>query len=111
MKYRYYTLNALGEPVGTNDAMVWARWFETANRHLAHDQLSGDVRVSTVFLGLDHSFSQTRLPLLWETLVFGGPLDGEMYRYESRLQAMQGHQTMVEKVREAARARQIDLET
>ena len=55
--------------------------------------------MSTVFLGLDHNFGGGT-PILWETLVFGGPLDGEMSRYETRLQAMQGHEAMVARVRD-----------
>jgi hypothetical protein len=53
-----------------------------------------------VFLGLDHSFRQGP-PILWETMVFGGPLDGEMMRYTSRAEAFDGHQEMCRRVREA----------
>jgi hypothetical protein len=35
--------------------MEWAEWIETAERHVANDLIDG-VRVSTVFLGLDHAF-------------------------------------------------------
>ena len=56
----------------------WVRWFETAERHVA-DLRDGDIRVSTVFLGLDHAILGES-PLLFETMVFGGPLDGELDR-------------------------------
>jgi hypothetical protein len=52
------------------DLMTWARWFETADRHVASTTI-GDVRVSTVFLALDHSFGHGE-PLLFETMIFGG---------------------------------------
>jgi hypothetical protein len=52
------------------------------------------VEVSTVFLVHDHDFGQTGVPVLWETMVFGGPLDQEMMRYSSRAGALQGHRGM-----------------
>ena len=48
--------------------MEWARWFKTADRHVARDVV-GDLFVSTVFLGLDHNFGPGE-PLLFETMVF-----------------------------------------
>lgn len=54
----------------------------------------GDIMVSTVFLGLDHRHGDGT-PLLFETLVFGGPLADEMVRYTSWDQAQAGHNKMV----------------
>ena len=90
-----------GKPVPATDLMEWAKWYETANqeRRVA-ETLIGDMRVSTVFLALDHSFGEGA-PILWETLVFGGPLDGEMERYAFREDAEAGHAAMVERVKEA----------
>ena len=56
------------------------------------------VRVSTVFLGLDHSHSFDGPPVLWETMVFGGKYDGEQERYSSFEAAQCGHQQMIAKV-------------
>jgi hypothetical protein len=81
MRAGHYILDALGEPTACNDLMTWAKWFESADRHVACTKISEGVEVSTIFLGLDHNFSNKGRPILWETLVFGGPLDGEMYRY------------------------------
>lgn len=53
--------------------------------------------VSTVFLGLDHQYGDGP-PLLFETMVFGGPLDHEMNRYSTWNEAEKGHQEMVERV-------------
>jgi hypothetical protein len=58
--------------------MEWARWLETANRHVAERRL-GTIRVSTVFLGIDHSFGRG-LPVLFETMIFGGKFDGYQER-------------------------------
>jgi hypothetical protein len=96
----YYVLNDAGEPVECHDLMTWARWFETANRRLAQEEV-GEARVSTVFLGCDHNFEGSGPPVLWETLVFGGPLSGEQQRYTSRADAIRGHVAMVMRVREA----------
>lgn len=84
------------------DLMTWAKWFETAreDRIVAKTELE-DCTVSTVFLGLDHSFSEGP-PQIFETLVFDGPHDGDMDRYETWEQAEAGHVAMVERVKELA---------
>lgn len=96
-----YILDDAGEPVAEPDVLKWGRWFEEiANRRVAEDQI-GDVRVSTVFLGIDHNFSGEGLPMLWETMVFSGPLDEECERYASIAGAIAGHAAMVERVKNA----------
>ena len=55
------------------DLLKWAKWFETADRKVAADVVNG-VRISTVFLGLDHAFGGAK-PLLFETMIFGGKHD------------------------------------
>lgn len=56
------------------DLLTWADWFEKAdNRRIAYTVIDEDLRVSvsTIFLGLDHSFSQCREePVLFETMSF-----------------------------------------
>jgi hypothetical protein len=91
----YYTLDADGQPVPCDDVIAWSLWFETADRHVAQDadEATG-VRVSTVFLGLDHQWKHGAPPLLWETLIFGGARDGETYRYSSRAAALDGHRAI-----------------
>ena len=69
------------EPEPVHDVLAWGRWFETADRRVALDRI-GETDISTVFLGLDHQFGSGP-PLLFETLVFGGELDGEMVRYST----------------------------
>jgi hypothetical protein len=85
-----YILNTNGEPVLATDLLVWATWMEMAERHVAQDWIE-DMHVSTVFLGIDHDFTFQGPPVLWETMIFGGPLDGYMERYTSREAAIQGH--------------------
>lgn len=57
-------------PKPAETLMEWAKWFETADRHVAVDMV-GDFRVSTIFLGLDFCFGSGE-PLLFETMVFRG---------------------------------------
>lgn len=77
-----------------------ARLDDLAYRHVGMTALADDVEVSTVWLGLDHSFGLGGPPLIFETLVFGGPMDGEMDRYPTLDAAQAGHDQMVAAVRE-----------
>ena len=70
MRDQYYILKGkLAVPV--KNSLEWAIWFETADRHVAHTQIGG-CWISTIFLGLDHSFRQSELPWLFETMIFRG---------------------------------------
>jgi hypothetical protein len=84
------------KPVLMQDLIGWAHWFEKANRHVAKTYLP-HCYVSTVFLGLDHGFGEGP-PMLFETMVFGGPLDQEMHRCSTWEQAETMHKAMVERV-------------
>ena len=77
------------------DMMEWAKWFETAERHVAKTEISKEVNVSTVFLGLDHSFSGGT-PILFETMIFGGEHDQYQERYATYEEAEAGHIVAVE---------------
>lgn len=91
-----YILDENGVPVLETDLLKWGRWFEKSDRHVARTQVSDDVFVSTIFLGLDHSFSGGD-PILWETLIFGGPHHGDGSRYTTREDALAGHERFVAK--------------
>lgn len=79
------------------DLMTWAKWFESADRHVAQDQI-GDVRISTVFLGIDHSFGGDT-PLLFETMIFGGEHDQYQNRSSTWDEAEQQHAEALAMVR------------
>lgn len=97
----YYILE--GKKAVQCDMMTWANWYEkTKDRHV-QDERVGEMRISTVFLGLDHSFGEGP-PLIFETLVLGGPLDQEMERYSTWEEAEKGHRAMVEKVKKCSSA-------
>lgn len=103
----YYILDGT-QPVPVDDVLTLARWFETTERHVADTELYEGVRVSTVFLGLDHN-SWGGPPLLWETMVFweGSALHNEMERYATWGQAEQGHEAMCARVRAAVEAQRV----
>jgi hypothetical protein len=103
MSGRYILTDDNQEPVLCPDLMEWGRWMQDTDRRRVALFEQGDVRVSTVFLGLDHSFGSGE-PLLFETMVFGGPLDGEQDRYATRSAAQAGHDVIVARVKEAANA-------
>ena len=90
------------QTVECNDWEKWSAWLEENDlkRHVA-DELVGEVRVSTVFLGVDHAYGGRRSgpPMLFETMVFGGSLDGEQERCTTWEQAEAMHKNMVERVK------------
>jgi hypothetical protein len=91
-----YILDADWNPVPCEDILEWGRWMEKAERHLSHDiqedaRDGTQIRISTVFLGLDHAFGNEPA-ILWETMIFGGLLDGFHERYATKAEALAGHQ-------------------
>jgi hypothetical protein len=64
-----------------------------SRRTVARDDIDG-VRVSTVFLGLDHSFNGGP-PLLFETMIFGGPHDQWQERCSTWEEAEEMHKRAV----------------
>lgn len=115
---RYYLLDADGEPRAV-EAEVWSSGFETADRVVLQTAIDrrtctareaplerrrpGARAVSTVFLGMDHNFHGGGAPVLWETMIFGGLLDGWQRRHRSRLEALCGHAAAVATVRALGR--------
>jgi len=92
-----YVLDEEGNPREEDDLMTWASWLEKAPNRVVAQTETGNGKVSTVFLGLDHSFGGT-VPILYETLVFGGTLDEQGDRYATRREAEAGHAEWVKKV-------------
>jgi len=95
MKF-YYVLDGK-KPVEQPDFLKWGEWFEKADRTVAKTMV-GNMEISTVFLSLNHNHTREGPPILFETLVFGGDLDGEMWRYETWEEAEEGHRAVVKLV-------------
>lgn len=85
-------------PVKAKSLLEGSLAFEKLDRKVAKTQVSKDVEVSTVFLGLDHQFGLGP-PLLFETMVFGGEHHGDMDRYTTWEEAEEGHKRMVKELR------------
>lgn len=95
----YYILDGK-QPVHVTDVERWAVWFAAPENRRVAQTAVGPVTISTVFLGIDHNFSRSGAPVLFETMVFGGPLDGAQQRYRTFDEAAVGHEDMVRQVRD-----------
>jgi len=106
MKNMYYKL--VGKKVvPVKDVLEWGRWFENrAQRIVKQELLPNGYYVSTVFLGIDHSFSMFRNtpPVVFETMVFDeasfnkyGGIEEDMDRYTTYKQAELGHQMTIDR--------------
>jgi hypothetical protein len=94
----HYMMDEAGNVIPARSLIAWAMWMGNPDKRRVGDDLIDSVRVSTVFLGLDHSFCGGP-PLLWETMVFGGEHDGYQERYHTREEAIEGHKLAVEMVK------------
>lgn len=95
--------------VPTTDSVEWGRWLRKAKYKQPTDKHGflgpcrvgstevGEAWVSTVFLGLDHGWAPGP-PVLFETMVFGGPFNEEQDRYCTWDEAVVGHAEMVKRI-------------
>ena len=97
-KLKTYILDADNHVVEV-DMITWAKSFfeDFEHRVVGCTKITSKCTVSTVFLGIDHRHP----PILFETMIFGGPLDGESSRYSSYDDAETGHRAFVAKARAA----------
>ena len=83
-----------GKPISQDE------WFARFNdKRIAKTTIVDGVDVSTVWLGLDHSWGDGP-PLIFETMVFGGEHDQDCWRYSTEEQAKAGHERVVSALRE-----------
>ena len=104
-----------GQPM---EMMAWAKAQTPEHKRVAEDTIEVAGKsywVSTVWLGLDHSFGLGGPPLIFETMAFCGPKPGKdsrlgpcvcdadgcelMDRYATKEEALAGHQEICERVR------------
>lgn len=107
---KYYILDGK-TPVVEPDLKKWCVWMEAHQGEQIvrqdfvtpkdADGLLEDVYVSTVFLAFDHNvFNDSGPPLLFETMVFGGPHDQEQRRCTTWEEAEQIHAEMIALVKQ-----------
>lgn len=92
---RYYKRD--GTPIESLEE--WGNLMEDSNYKIVKQTTIGKVLISTVWLGLDHNFLLKGPPMIFETMVFKGSLDGEQERYETEEQAKTGHEEMIKRVK------------
>lgn len=63
--------------------------------------------VSTVWIGIDMGFRRSGPPVIFETMVFGGPLTDECFRYATEAEAHAGHEVIVATVEQAVRRQRL----
>ena len=90
-----YILDEDGNPVEEPNLEKWSKWMQDTSRRVAMTDLASGKVVSTVFLGLDHSFTEEGPPMLFETMVFKAKDDySDEYceRYSTKDEALAGHE-------------------
>lgn len=96
--HQHFILDANHNPVAV-DLITWANWFEERTRRVQQATCAASTSwVSTVFLGLDHRFVSDGPPILFETMVFGGAMDGYQDRYCTWKEASLYHDLVVGQV-------------
>jgi len=84
------------------DVITWGIFFDRIeNRLVAYTEITSETQVSTIFLGVNHRLYGKGPPILFETMIFGGPLNEHQWRYSSWDDAQEGHKAAVRKAREA----------
>ena len=90
-----YILDVNGNPVAEPNLERRREWFARhKNRLVRRSYITKDI-YSTAILGIDYNHSGRGAPVLWETMVFGGPHDGYQRRYSSRAAAFKGHASAI----------------
>ena len=102
MRSRYYVFDDHGEPIPARDFAAWFSWCARTDRTIAETHiLRDDVRISTIFIGIDYGFPDdpNATTALWETTISGLPGEDEeqslCWRYASREKAFAGHRAAV----------------
>jgi len=79
------------------DLFEWAMWLGRTDNHVGYEEVSGFI-VSTVFMGIDHSFFGQGKPIWFETMVFRQMDNKRMlgrlidqWRYATLEEARAGH--------------------
>lgn len=99
----WYILTTDNEPVAVSITEA-AQWMEdNPERKAVKQDHIDDIFVSTVFLGLDHSWNNkgnNKGLILWETVIFGGEHDQSYQeRYSSYEDALEGHQKAIDLIK------------
>lgn len=91
-------------PKKSSNVTDWGRWFQNnSNNCIVGSDTKNGVRVSTVFIGLDHNFNPRLTgevnPILFETMIFGGKHNLYQERYSTWEEAEIGHKKALEMIK------------
>ena len=96
----WYVLDDDNNVVAEPDVAKAAAFFEQKARRIVDLDIfmlpEGEVKISTVFLGLDHRWGSGGEPVVFETMVFGGPHDQECSRCCTYAEALEMHKGVVD---------------
>lgn len=92
-----YILAADRQPVPCSDILAWGIWMAEHSEMcvVAQEELSPGIRVSTVFLGVDHGLISDASPILFETMWFTDYGGQGQQRYCTWDEAVAGHAEVV----------------
>lgn len=119
--YLVFPGGAIRKPLDRQDWLFWKTMAQVLGWNRVGETFVGDMRISTVFLGLDHDFMLSHemvchgptiddlelvppvgyRPLVFETMIFGGVCHLYQRRYRTLKQAKFGHKRAVLKARSA----------
>jgi hypothetical protein len=101
---KYYILKEK-EIIPCSDHIEWCNWIENStNERIVNQTIIGEKMISTVFLGIDHSFQfreYNRDPILFETMIFNkdGTTENFQERYSTYHEALEGHNKILKRIK------------
>jgi ABC-type uncharacterized transport system YnjBCD substrate-binding protein len=105
----YYILDENNKPVPST-IEKYCEWIEeNPTKKALKQEAIGDTYISTVFLGLDQAWN-SNIPVLWETMIFGGDHDQYQERYTSVEDAIKGHEYAVSLAKDLGASRDESVE-
>lgn len=94
----FYKLDEDLNPISCSiDEMM--EWMIANGKQIEKTQVTDDIIVSTVFLGVDHAYFFNAPPILFETMVIGGRNDRFIQRSKTWSEAEDIHNMLVDRIR------------
>jgi hypothetical protein len=103
LPFKMYVLDADNHVVEASGVEEWGCFMENERKHIGWTGITSECHVSTIFIGIDHRVYGDGPPILFETMIFGGPqeIDERTWRYANYDDAVIGHKMAVAKARAA----------
>lgn len=83
-----------GKPITWEE---YSKLYQETYSRIALTQFDDGSTVSTVWLGIDHSFGGNSAPIIFETMIFSAAPDADelCWRYSTEEEALEGHERAV----------------